>query len=91
MSSYDVPYAGSSLYGQTTGFKMPYSAAGLGFNSQYGYAAAGAAGAAAASELSPVHHASSSSHPSSKPLVTLLNPVKSFRSLMSYLAGGIAG
>lgn len=69
---------------------LPYSANGEGFRSQYGYRAA-------ASEISPVSAAQTSSPSANSPVLSnllnlsQLNPVRSFRSLMSYLTGGING
>ena len=67
---------------------VPYSVSGQGFRSQYGYRAA------AASEVSPVSAAQTSANGAgNSPIANLLNlnPVKSFRSLMSYITGGING
>lgn len=68
---------------------QPYSASGQGFRSQYGYRAA-------ASELSPVSSAQTSQPAggTNSPVLSNLlnlNPVKSFRSLMTYITGGING
>jgi hypothetical protein len=93
----DIPYSGSGPFPSFNGIgghsspvrarpirpRVPYSATGQGFRSQYGYRAA-------ASEPVGAQIAPNSNNPVLSNLLNL-NPIKGFRSLMSYLTGGING
>jgi hypothetical protein len=93
----DIPYSGSGPFPSFNGIgghssplrarpirpRIPYSATGQGFRSQYGYRAA-------ASEPVGAQIAPNSNNPVLSNLLNL-NPIKGFRSLMSYLTGGING
>jgi hypothetical protein len=93
--SLDIPYSGSGPFPSFNGIgghsppvrpirpRVPYSATGQGFRSQYGYRAA-------ASEPVGTQIAPNSNNPVLSNLLNL-NPIKGFRSLMSYLTGGING